>query len=263
MPPGFSFLARLLVLAALGYLAFLAVDRWVPSRHLPWKPVDLTQPPGLATGFQVNRLEAELDDCIAALEQAGVGAVRAEAMDEGAFCRVDNAVRLRSGITPISPQGLRVACPLAAAYVIWDRQVLQPAAREELGAEVTGVSSLGTYACRRMYGREDQRPSEHARANAIDLDGFRLADGRRVSVKDGWNGDPAEARFLRRLRDGGCKVFGTVLSPDYNAEHADHLHLDMGNWAFCPLGPVEAPQLPPPATRETPAEKARPGPKAA
>jgi len=248
-----NLLIRLLVLSALGVLAFLAVDRWAPSRHLPWKAVDLNQPPGLATGFQINRLEAEFGECLAALAEAGIEAERAEATDEGEFCRVDNAVRIRGGITPLAPEGLRIACPLAAAYVVWDRQVLQPAAREELGAEVAGVSSLGTYACRRMYGREDQRPSEHARANAIDIDGFRLADGRRVSVREGWNGDPAEARFLRRIRDEGCKVFGAVLSPDYNAEHADHLHLDMGNWAFCPLGPAELPAAAPAAAEDVPA----------
>ena len=51
-------------------------------------------------------------------------------------------------------------------------------------------------------------------------------------------GDPAERRFLRRVRDGACGLFATVLSPDYNAAHRDHLHLDqadrgMGGWRSC------------------------------
>ena len=28
------------------------------------------------------------------------------------------------------------------------------------------------------------------------------------------------------LRDGACGLFATVLSPDYNAAHRDHFHLD-------------------------------------
>ncbi len=39
--------------------------------------------------------------------------------------------------------------------------------------------------------------------------------------------------FLREVKTGGCQLFGTTLSPDYNAAHADHFHLDMGRWRIC------------------------------
>ena len=53
-----------------------------------------------------------------------------------------------------------------------------------------------------------------------------------------WTGNDPESRFLHEVRDGACKLFATVLSPDYNAAHADHLHLDeavrgQSGWSFC------------------------------
>jgi len=42
-----------------------------------------------------------------------------------------------------------------------------------------------------------------------------------------------KGQFLRKVRDGACQVFLTTLSPDYNAQHHDHFHLDMGGWAKC------------------------------
>jgi hypothetical protein len=83
-----------------------------------------------------------------------------------------------------------------------------------------------------MYGASEGRWSEHATGNAIDIAGFVLEDGRRISVLGDWDGEDAEARFLRAVRDGACKSFATVLSPDYNAAHADHFHLDQdGRWS--------------------------------
>ena len=68
--------------------------------------------------------------------------------------------------------------------------------------------------------------------------GFELADGRRISVLRDWQGRPQDAAFLRAARDAACRVFSTVLSPDYNAAHRDHLHLDTANrgpggWRAC------------------------------
>ena len=41
------------------------------------------------------------------------------------------------------------------------------------------------------------------------------------------------AEFLREVRDGACGYFNVVLSPDYNADHHDHLHVDMGWYRTC------------------------------
>lgn len=84
-----------------------------------------------------------------------------------------------------------------------------------------------------MYNREKAARSQHATANALDIAGFRLADGRTVNVLRDWPQDNTDARFLRQVRDDACEVFNVVLSPDYNAAHRNHFHLDAGPWWVC------------------------------
>jgi len=69
--------------------------------------------------------------------------------------------------------------------------------------------------------------SAHGHANAIDVAGFVLADGRTVQVKTGWWGAFAERTFLRDVHRGSCNLFTTVLGPSYDANHRDHFHLDL------------------------------------
>ena len=100
------------------------------------------------------------------------------------------------------------------------------------------IRHAGTYSCRRLYGRAEGRFSEHAGANAIDIAGFRLADGTEVSVLRDWPDAGAKGAFLRDVRDGACRLFATTLTPDYNEAHADHFHLDQADrgrsgWAMC------------------------------
>ena len=235
--------------------AFALMHAFVPSQDLPWKPLDLNRPIGQATGakvadFEVARtaaaeeLRGATEACMQTLRDAGVTVERAEDKDDGGFCQVRGAVRITGGTaTPLAPGGVVMQCPLAVRYVIWDRQVLQPAAEQILGSRVARVDNMGTYSCRRIYGKTavDERPSEHARANALDVGGLTLADGRTITVSKDWSGagpnGPAGAAFLKRVRDGACRVFSTVLTPDYNAAHADHLHLDGAPRTLCATGP--------------------------
>jgi hypothetical protein len=79
-----------------------------------------------------------------------------------------------------------------------------------------------------------RRLSGHATANAIDVSGFVLEDGRRVTVLSDWDGGTAEERrFLRVVHASACKRFGTTLGPQYNAAHKNHLHLEADGAAFC------------------------------
>jgi hypothetical protein len=125
-----------------------------------------------------------------------------------------------------------VACPLAGAFAGWARFGVDRAARQILGSPLARIETMGSYSCRAVAGRS--RMSAHARAEAIDVGAFVLADGRRVSVKAGWNGPSERERaFLRTVHASACKRFGTVLGPDYNAAHADHLHVELGSGSFC------------------------------
>lgn len=105
-----------------------------------------------------------------------------------------------------------------------------------LGSPIARIEHLGAYSCRRIGNGEGGRWSEHAAGNAIDIAAFVTEDGRRISVLGDWQDAAAEGRFLRRVRDDACSAFGTVLSPDYNEAHRDHLHLDQaarGFGSFC------------------------------
>ncbi len=129
-------------------------------------------------------------------------------------------------------------CPLAVALALYERHSLQPAARDILGEQVTEITHLGSYACRNVYNREEGRRSEHARANALDISAFTLADGRRFEVETDWpRGSEAEdnaaARFLTRVHEGACAFFRVTLGPDHNQAHANHFHLDMGGYSAC------------------------------
>lgn len=221
--------AVLMDLALAGMLAFMLVDRIAPPQDLPWRPFSLDQPLGLATAGKLARISADPAACRAALRAGGVAFIDQPVRERG-FCSTADTVRAPGRLAPAAPV---MTCPMALGYALWERQVVQPAARKVLDARVARIDHLGTYACRTVYGRPGERPSEHARANALDVAGFRLDDGRRVTVLGDFAADDAEGRFLRAVRDGACRVFGVTLSPDYNAAHRDHLHLDMGRWSRC------------------------------
>src|SRR4029078_6831330 len=69
--------------------------------------------------------------------------------------------------------------------------------------------------------------SEHAFGNALDISAFTLADGRKITVKNGWRGLPEEQGFLRDVQAAACDRFTTVLAPGSNVYHYDHMHVDL------------------------------------
>ncbi|ACG79545.1 conserved hypothetical protein [Phenylobacterium zucineum HLK1] len=216
-----------------GLLLLIAVDRWAPPEDLPWKPLRLDQPVGLATQVKFARAAADPELCRKVLSEGEVAFVEEPDRDLGE-CATRNTVRIRDGAAaPLSPAAPVVTCPVALGYAFWSRHVLQPAARQELGQPIARVEHYGTYACRNVYGRSEGRRSEHAFANALDVAAFRTASGEQVSVLRDFRSEGPRGRFLRRVRDGACPWFRAVLSPDYNAAHRDHLHLDFGRYAVC------------------------------
>ena len=126
-----------------------------------------------------------------------------------------------------------MTCPLALAYAFWDRHVMEPVVERTLETEVARVEHYGVFACRNIYGRAEGRRSEHASANALDVAALTLDDGRRISVVGDFRDEDETGTALRAVRTGACNYFRAVLSPDYNAAHADHLHLDFGRYGVC------------------------------
>jgi hypothetical protein len=154
--------------------------------------------------------------------------------DYGGGCRVVGAVQLIDiGVPVTNLKAMR--CGLADAFIGWTRHAVAPAAYQILGSELVRVESMGSYACRNVVGVPDvEKLSGHAIANAVDISGFILQDGRRITVEQGWRSpDPGIHAFFQAIHGSACKRFGTVLSPDYNAAHYNHLHLEDDHKHFC------------------------------
>ena len=128
--------------------------------------------------------------------------------------------------TAISPPAT-LACPIVSALDKWIIEAVQPAAMRWFGQPVTEIKQISAYSCRGMVGNSSPRISEHAFGNALDIAAFVLADGRRVTVKGGWDGTPEETGFLHDVQFAACDRFTTVLGPGYNVYHYDHIHVDL------------------------------------
>jgi hypothetical protein len=230
----FLLLGLAVAVLALGTLGFLDHMRRSPE-DIPWTALDLRRPIGTFTGRKLAGLADDPAHCRALLTQAGAAFTLLPAQRESAQCGDDGAVRFGAREIGYRPADVGFACPVAAALVVWEREVVQAAAQRHFGRRVAGIDHFGAYNCRRMYGRETGAWSEHARANAFDIAAFRLDDGTRIAVIGDWADTGAKGRFLREVRDGACRLFATTLSPDYNAAHRDHLHLDQasrGEWGW-------------------------------
>lgn len=130
-------------------------------------------------------------------------------------------------------------CQMVPAVDRWVQQVVEPAALHYLRMPLVELKVAASYSCRPMNGIAGGKLSEHGHANALDVSGFILADGRTVTVKEGWNGSADERAFLRAVHQGACGVFTTVLGPMANSFHRDHFHVDLarhgraGNGRVC------------------------------
>lgn len=229
--------ALILLPIALAALLLYGHARRHPE-DMPWTTLDLGLPIGAFTGRKLADLADEGERCAALLDRAGIRHTRLPARTGGPRCGYRDAVRFTPGgarSIAYRPADLGTNCAVAAGLALWEWHVVQPAARRHFGGEVAAIDHFGSYSCRRLYGRDSGAWSEHASARAVDIAGFRLADGTRISVAGDWRDRGAKGRFLREIRDGACDLFATVLSPDYNEAHRDHFHLDQaerGQWGW-------------------------------
>lgn len=154
----------------------------------------------------------------------------------GAGCATLGTVRLaslQSDHATLALAGLGpVTCPLADTFAGWARYGVDRAAQQILGSQLVKIETMGSYTCRNVAG--SSRRSAHATASAIDVSGFVLADGRRITVSGNWaDASPKVRRFFQAIHTSACKRFGTVLGPAYNAAHKDHLHLELSAHQTC------------------------------
>ena len=227
------------LIALFVFVLLLAGGLWLyrHPEHNPFAPIDLDQPIGWATRGKLASLASDPARCYALLEHEGVRYERLRTVGQGK-CYTNPRTRVFPNATnwaPFTPAGIAPSCAVSTSLILWQRDVVQPAAMRHLGHRVVSIEHLGSYNCRNIAG--SVFISQHATGNAIDIAAFILDDGRRVSLLDDWDARDGRSAFLRAVRDGSCRIFTTVLSPDYNKAHANHFHFDQQqrplNWSVC------------------------------
>ncbi|MEL7129322.1 MAG: extensin family protein [Pseudomonadota bacterium] len=212
--------------AAIAYLFHL----YAPAQHNPWRPIHLDDPIGLATYAKFTHLKYNREACFRALDTVGVQYTPLPDEVTGKNCGFQDALVLDRTLTPYSAP-LRMTCAMAAALYVWEREAVRPLAERYFSSEAARIETFGTYSCRNIAGT--RRRSQHATANAIDIAGITLANGRLISIKTDWGSATPAGDYLADLHKTACELFSVTLGPDYNAAHADHFHLDFGSGNTC------------------------------
>lgn len=206
----------------------------VPQRFSPFSPIALDRPANWFIDPRIAALRHDPALCRAVLKAPYILARPIPDRPVRNGCGWTNGVAVQSagsaeiGLNPVT-------CEAAVAFALWVNYDVQPLAKSILGSRVTRIHDMGTYSCRNIVGNvmwKDFR-SQHASANAIDVGGFTLEDGRRISVLKDWRGSGPASRFLHEVHDRACRYFRVTLGPDFNAAHKDHFHLDRGFLASC------------------------------
>ncbi len=206
--------------------------RYLPSYYNPLAPLELSDPPNWLTQFKLKRLTPVR--CQTLLQQANEQKLitSQSVADSAGECPLTDVVRVRDfGVVKLSSSFL-ASCPLALRSALYVGQQAAPLTERLMMSPLIRIEHLGSYACRNIYHRPDARRSEHASAQALDISGFILADGRHVTVLRGWKQEES-ATWLQALLSTSCQYYGNGLGPDYNAAHANHFHLGIRGFGLC------------------------------
>ena len=232
------------LLAAAGY-GLYSGRLAVPDRFNPWAPLDVMAPPDMLTSYKLARARSAPEQCLAALAQTGMRYDILPDRITAPGCGFENAVRLTSaGVRIGAPVSL--SCPMALSFFMWEKHALQASAQQHFGQRVDAIDHLGSYACRNINRGEGASPdarggsrSQHATADALDIAGFTLENGQKITVLKNWplasagSAPGPQALMLTDAHNGACRFFNGVLGPDYNAVHRDHFHLETGGYSMC------------------------------
>jgi hypothetical protein len=234
MPLSFRRLRFLLLLILVSLVTAYGLSRlgyfeW-PREYDPLVLPDLDAEPNFLTPFKLKRVDSSAENCRAAFARAGKAVAIEPAQLDSAQCIRQDTIKL-GGLSTATLRMEETRCAIAARLFMWEHNVLQPAARKYFNEPVAEILHFGSYSCRTIRG--SSAASEHATANAFDISGFRLRGGKLITLRQHWQGGLPEAEFLREVRGGACDYFNLVLSPDFNADHHDHLHVDMGWYRSC------------------------------
>ncbi len=198
-----------------------------PPEWNPFIVIDLNDPKSPFTRMKLRELGADPELCHAALSVTDLRYTPHPGLTIREGCGIEDGVNVLSSDVAFN-EPYWATCGLAAALYVFEREVIQEAAQRHFGQGVVEIVHSGTYSCRNVGFQKGGNRSQHARANAMDIVAFGLADGRTVRVsRKTWVSDTPEGAFLKQVHEGACRVFGTTLGPDYNKQHYTHFHVDM------------------------------------
>jgi len=149
-------------------------------------------------------------------------------------CGIAQPVRITevSGVRLTQPATIN--CRTARTLNDWVQDSVKPAVGRR-GGGLAALKVIASYSCRTRNSQSGAKISEHAKGNALDIAGIYLKNGDFISVLDDWR-TRRDGKILRALHDTACGPFGTVLGPEANRYHQDHLHVDTASYrggAYC------------------------------
>ncbi len=204
--------------------------RWLPPAYDPTQPLDLRAAWTIMTPFKLRLLASSPALCHAALRTSSLP-VQGQPHRGTEACPLQDVFTVGGGAVSLSPASFLASCNLAVRWSLFETQVAGPVTRATFHSDLSRIRHVGSFACRDVRDRPGTQ-SSHATADAIDVSAFILADGREIPVS-AWNARGPAGPYLHRMRDQACRVFGTVLSPDYNSLHTGHFHLQATGFGLC------------------------------
>ncbi len=169
---------------------------------------------------------AEPPACLAVEEGRIEATPRGAIVDPDGGCDVPASFSMtEAGGIDLAPEAI-LNCEMAERFDRFVSEVMEPAARETVGSRLVRLSVAGSYVCRPRNNIAGGDPSEHGKANAIDLTTFEFEDGTSVTVSEHWDDEGEAGDFLREIHEKACGPFTTVIGPDGDAYHQDHFHFD-------------------------------------
>jgi hypothetical protein len=234
----------------------------VPVDHPPVAPAPAAD---AAAAWSDAEIISALEECVRLLAPTGAVVELSKPIRNGQCGTPAPVLLKRVDGVELSPPAV-VNCRIAAKVHTWIKESLQPLALEMLGKRVARVNTASAYMCRQRIGSSSEKLSEHSFADALDISAFVTTDDRSIDVLTHWGptardrsakiapnpaggGDARalrdvgptgsstnEAEFLHKVHNGACGIFGTVLGPEANEAHRNHLHLDLAtrkHSAFC------------------------------
>jgi hypothetical protein len=221
---------RLLALLCVVASSFAARADDVPlPRPRPATPPAWSEPHSFheAAGpdFDAGKVTDKPTECSERLAKIGEIALMPRLIGPGA-CGGEDIVRLDAVRVDDKRVILKPApylrCPMAEQLALWVRDDAAPSAAG-FGAALQTVETFDDFSCRGRNRQVHGKLSEHGKGNAVDVRAFALSDGRQIALTD----VNASKAVRDSLHDSACRRFTTVLGPDSDGFHEEHIHLDL------------------------------------